>query len=159
MAIADIVNEQQMVTLLSTTLAGKIGTYTYSNGLVTPAIDVKKSMNPPASSATAPQRPKVDGLEVIITARLGNIETEPLLNSRTKLALIYDIALKQWDENANIMGESLTDFDTSAPGLLLAAIQATPGLSLERGSTHLTRDEYLDTVEEWRITVSQLILL
>lgn len=104
-------------TLISNTLSSVLGTYTFSNGVTTPAIWVEGVPN------TAGEKPlQAEGLEVVIVI---NTDTDytPWLAGEYESSQISEIILKQWDatKDTNVARNLL--LETPAIQKLITAIQ------------------------------------
>lgn len=112
-------------------LTGQIGTYTFKNGLSTPAIRVEPSHYP--------EEPKVSGLEVVISVE-SSLQVSPRLFNDRLVEAVSTVTLKQWDV------ENTTQ---SARQSLIRYLDGVINVQV------VPRATFLDNIETCTLTVEQ----
>lgn len=88
---------QELQQTIETLLAGLIGIYTFSGGLVTAAIAIDDGSQPLSATGEvlSNEQPTVTGLEVLIVP--GAIDLTNFLDGDKRVDLGTNVVLKQWD--------------------------------------------------------------
>jgi hypothetical protein len=129
---------------LETALSEELGTYTFTNGTITPAmsVDYGNASYPPAGTA-------IDGLECVLIFR-PEVPLRPFMGGAYEETYAVQIFLKQWNASKDTL---------VALGLILDAIGIFPDIALQSNSIRRVIPlSQLGNIETLQMTLTQSFL-